>query len=78
MKKSVFFQELQEALEFEDVELQEETNLRAIEGFDSLAIMTIIAFVDEHFQKKLTAQQLASVTTTSSLMGIIGSEHFED
>lgn len=76
MNNETFFSLLQEALEFEDVVFQESTNLTAIEGFDSMAIMTLIAFADEHFSKKLSAKQLASVTTIESLMNLIGKENF--
>ena len=76
MNKENFFSMLKEALEFENIVFQESTNLTAIEGYDSMAIMTLIAFADEHFSKKLTAKQLASVTTIHSLMELIGIENF--
>jgi acyl carrier protein len=78
MKTLEFIDKLKEALEFEQVSLTENTNLKEIDGYDSMAIMTIIAFADEHFSKKLTAQQLASITTVKSLKSLIGSEHFSD
>ena len=76
MEKSTFFSLLKESLEFEDIDFQENTNLKNIDGFDSMAIMTLIAFADEHFNKKLSAKKLASVTTIRSLMEIIGLENF--
>jgi acyl carrier protein len=78
MTTQEFIMKLKEALEFEKVNMTVDTNLKNIEGYDSMAIMSIIAFADEHFSKKLTAQQLASITTVRSLMELIGSEHFSD
>ena len=73
-----FIDKLKEALEFEEIEITESTNLKQIEGYDSMSVMTIIAFVDENFSKKLTAQQLASITTVKSLKDLIGLDSFSD
>ena len=73
-----FIEKLKEALEFENISMTENTNLKEIEGYDSMAVMTLIAFADEYFSKKLTAQQLASITTVKSLKVLIGLEHFSD
>ena len=73
-----FIEKLKEALEFEDVDLTHNTNLKTIEGYDSMSVMTIIAFVDENFSRKLTAKQLASITTIDSLKELIGHDCFSD
>jgi acyl carrier protein len=78
MKTVDFMQILKEALDFQQINFSPETNLKAIDGFDSMSIMTIIAIVDEHFSKKLTARQLASITTVGSLIELIGTEKFVD
>jgi acyl carrier protein len=78
MKKEEFPTLLKEALEFEDTDLQISTNLTRLEAYDSMAIMGVIAFVDEHFSKRLTAKQLATVTTVENLMELIGMENFTD
>ena len=77
MKKSIFLQKLQEALEVDDIELTEETNLQKLEDFDSLAIMNIIALVDSHFNVILPDFELEKITTVKSLMKLIGIEKFE-
>lgn len=77
MKKSIFLQKLQEALEADDIELTEETNLQELEDFDSLAIMNIIALVDSHFNVILPDVELEKITTVKSLMKLIGIEKFE-
>ncbi|MCP4369641.1 MAG: acyl carrier protein [Deltaproteobacteria bacterium] len=70
-----FMDELKETLEFED-DLFLATNLKQVEGYDSLAVLGIIALIDEKFGKTLTAPQLASITTIQSLVELIGKEHF--
>ncbi len=78
MKNNDFFRELKEALEFEDVEFTEKTEFRKIDGYDSLHVMMIIAFVDSRFGKRLTARQLFNITDVRSLMELIGLENFEE
>jgi acyl carrier protein len=78
MTTQEFIEKLKEALEFENIDLSPDTNLKTIDGYDSMSVMTIIAFADEYFSKKLTAQQLASITTVKSLKDLIGREHFSD
>ena len=55
MNTQDFLLKLQEELE-EEVTLQPETNLKSLESYDSLALLTIIAFVDENFNKKVEAK----------------------
>jgi|WetSurMetagenome_2_1015567.scaffolds.fasta_scaffold176075_2 acyl carrier protein len=78
MKTQEFIKNLQEALDLEKKDLTTETNLKTLDGYDSMSVMTIIALADEHFSKKLTAQQLASITTVRSLIELIGTDHFSD
>lgn len=77
MKTSEFIEELREAMEIEDEEFTEETNLQGLEEYDSLSILSIIALIDENFDKLLVVDQLKSITTVKSLMELVGSEHFE-
>ncbi len=78
MKKKDFYNELIEFLEFEPVELTEETELKSLDGYDSMAVMSLIAFCDEKFSKKINAQQIQNLTTVGSLMEFLGKEKFED
>lgn len=77
MKKVDFYKELMEYLEIEPVELHEETVLNSIEGYDSMAVMSLIAFCDEKFGKKINAQQIQQLKTIGSLMDFLGKELFE-
>ena len=78
MKKKDFYNELIEFLEFEPVELTDNTELKSLDGYDSMAVMSLIAFCDEKFSKKINAQQIQSLTTVGSLMDFLGKEKFED
>jgi acyl carrier protein len=78
MKKKDFYNELIEFLEFEPVELTEDTELKSLDGYDSMAVMSLIAFCDEKFSKKINAQQIQNLTTVGSLMEFLGKEKFED
>jgi len=78
MNTTDFFKELKEALEIEDVVLSEQTNLKNIDDFDydSLAVMTLVAFIHEKFGKQFNAIQLNHISTVRSLMELIGLENF--
>ena len=79
MKKEEFIDELKEALEIEDenIEITLETDLRYVEEYDSLSVLAIIAMIDRNFGKQIPSADFAKVTTVSSLMDLIGIEHFE-
>jgi len=78
MKKNEFVNQLAEYCEFETPELTLDTPLKSIAGFDSLAIMSIIAFIDENFNMKLTALQLQKITDFNSIILLIGEDKFEN
>ena len=77
MKKNIFFEELLECMDIEPVEINETTVFRELEDFDSMAIMSIIAYVDEKFAKTMAAEELPKVKTVRDLMELIGMENFE-
>ena len=78
MKKNEFVKQLTDYCEFEDQGFNLDTPFKSIEGYDSLAIMAIIAFTDEKFNMKLTAQQLMKLTDFKSLIALIGEGKFEN
>ncbi|MCW3160410.1 phosphopantetheine-binding protein [Chryseobacterium oryctis] len=77
MKKSVFLEKLQEELE-EDETLTVDTNLKGLESYDSVSLLSIIAFVDENFNKTIDTKHFKDIETISDLMNVIGIENFED
>jgi acyl carrier protein len=77
MKKNIFFEELLECMDIEPVEIDETTIFTELEDFDSMAIMSIVAYADEKFGKTMAAEELQKVKTVRDLMELIGREHFE-
>ena len=79
MKTDDFMNELKEALEIEDEdqEITLETDLKELEEYDSLSVLSIIAMIDKNFVKQIPSTDFAKVTTISSLMDLIGKECFE-
>jgi len=79
MKKKEFIDELKDALEIEDEdqEITLDTNLKDLEEYDSLSVLSIIAMVDKNFGKQIPSSDFLKITTVSSLMELIGKEHFE-
>ncbi len=71
-----FIEEIKESLETE-IELELNTDLRQLDEYDSMGVMTIIALVDEHFDMKLSSDQLKSITTIQSLINLIGNNKFD-
>ena len=79
MKTEDFINELKEALEIEDEdqEITLETNLKELEEYDSLSVLSIIAMIDKNFDKQIPSADFIKNTTVSSLMDLIGKEHFQ-
>ena len=79
MKTEDFINELKDALEIEDEdqEITLETNLKDLEEYDSLSVLSIIAMIDKNFGKQIPSSDFSKVTTVSSLIESIGKEHFE-
>ena len=77
MKKSEFISELTEIMELEDVELSEDTVLRDMMEFNSLALMGIIALIDEHFDMIIEAEEFENINTIQDIINLIGTDKFE-
>jgi len=79
MKVDNFIDELKEALEVEDEdqEITLETNLKDLEEYDSLSVLSIIAMIDKNFNKQISSSDFVKITTIKSLMDLIGKEYFE-
>uniref|UniRef100_UPI00404810CD acyl carrier protein n=1 Tax=Algoriphagus sp. TaxID=1872435 RepID=UPI00404810CD len=78
MKKNELVNLLTEFCELENEDFTLETIFTSINGYDSLALMSIIAFVDENFDLSLTASQLSKLTDFNSLIELIGEDKFEN
>jgi len=74
MTKNDFLAELTEILEI-DGELTTEAPLAGTDEYDSLAIMSLIAFIDEHFGLSFSGEKLGKVKTVKDLISLIGEEN---
>lgn len=70
-----FTNQLAELIEIED-ELTLESNLKEYDEYDSMAIMSLVAFIHRNFGKQFNARQLNQVETVSSLVELIGQDSF--
>lgn len=78
MTKKEFINRLAEYCEFEDKDLKGSTLFESLEEFDSLAILSIMAFIDENFNLRFTAKQLNDLSDFDSLIALIGVDKFEN
>ena len=79
MKIENFINELKDALEIEDKnkEITVETDLRYVEEYDSLSVLSIIAMIDKNFGKQIPSSDFTKVTTVKSLINLIGERYFK-
>jgi acyl carrier protein len=65
------------AEEFEDTPIEKfeaNTRFRELEEWSSLSALSIIAIVDEHFNKQITGADLRSVNTIEELYNFVQSK----
>lgn len=72
MKKKDFFASLEDYLELSNL------SENSILELTSLGVLSVIALVDENFDKQLKASELKNVKSVSELINLIGSDNFSD
>lgn len=72
-----FKNELASIIEY-DGTLELTTNLKDLDEYDSMAIMSLVAYTHKQFGKQFTARQLNQVDTVESLVDLIGKDCFTD
>lgn len=72
MKKKDFFASLEDYLELSNL------SENSILELTSLGVLSVIALVDENFDKQLKASELKDVKSVSELINLIGSDNFSD
>lgn len=79
IKTEDFIRELKEVLEIEDEdqEITLKTNLKYLEEYDSLSVVSITTMIDMNFGKQIPSIAFIKVTTIESLIDLIGEEYFE-
>jgi len=79
MKTEDFINELKDALEIEDEDqkITLEINLKELEEYDSLSVLSIIAMIDKNFGKQISSSDFIKITTIKSLIDLIGKDCFK-
>lgn len=72
VKESEFLRELEEILEVDVGHLNPEVKLAALEEWNSLAVVSFIAMVDERIGLTLNARSIQDSTTVRDLMNLLG------
>jgi len=72
MTKEEFIEELKDILELEEENIEMETPI----SLDSLSILSVIAFLDENYSKKATAEELRDVGNLRDIANIAGVDNF--
>lgn len=70
MKREEIIAELEEILDVEENSLNEDTNLVDMDEWDSIARLSVIIFLDEKFQKKITGEELKEIKIVSDILEI--------
>ncbi|WP_426474905.1 acyl carrier protein [Chryseobacterium balustinum] len=76
MKKNEFIVGLGEELELSQT-LTEDTDLKSLEEWDSMASMLLIGYVSNETGVTITSDDLKEITTVNSLLEKIGMDKFE-
>ena len=63
---------IEDALELNKGTLKEDTLLADVEGYDSMAKLTLIVLCDDEFNKKLTGEQLKAFKTIKDVLDFMG------
>ena len=71
MEKNAFLLHLDEMLELDPGTLTGEETLEDLESWDSLAVISFIALVDEQFGMVVEGQKLAQARTIGDLIALI-------
>lgn len=75
MKTEKFLELITEELELDSL-VENNTNLKELEEWDSMAAMLLIGLVSNEFDKTLSAKDIGEITTVQSLIEKIGVENF--
>ena len=63
---------LEDMLELESGALAPETELSAIDEYDSMAKLSLIVLMDDEFSKKLTGEQIREFKTVLDILDFMG------
>ena len=72
MENNEFLLLLDELLELEPGTVKGSETLDSFESWNSLAVISLMALVDEHFGISLQPRQIAACSTIADLVGLLG------
>jgi len=73
MNRNEFLEKIKDILQYEcEEELTYETNLLDLDEWDSISIISTVAFLDSNFGKKVTVQDLQNVDTVEDIAKLAG------
>jgi acyl carrier protein len=62
---------LEDMLELDEGKLKEDTKLSELEGWDSMAKISLIVLLDDEFGKKLSAEDIKKFDTIKDILNFI-------
>ena len=71
MTKTEFLALMEDLIEVDPGTLARVESLGELEGWDSLAVISMIAMVDEHFGVELAGERIAQCRTVGDLVGLV-------
>lgn len=74
MTKQQFLRHFEEVLEAGACSMNEEQALSDLDGWDSLAKMSFIAILDEHFSVTIPPEKIGEANTIKDLILLLGDE----
>lgn len=74
MTRAEFLAALEEMLEADAGSLSPDTALDSLDSWDSLAVISFIALVDEHFDHVVAGEDLAKAKTIGDLLALTGAD----
>jgi acyl carrier protein len=77
MTKEQFLRQLEEDLEITSITLTDRTPISDIDEWDSLAAMTTLSIIDEHFGLDFDIGRLNNLDNIGELFEIIGEDKFK-
>ena len=63
---------LEETWELDEGTLTEDTNLNDVDGYDSMAKLSLIVLCDDEFSKKLDSDTIKSFKTVKDILDFMG------
>jgi acyl carrier protein len=72
--KNIFLEKFKEVLEIEDQEIGLEVEFRNLEEWDSLALLSVIAMIDDEYDVIIKGNQFKELKTLNEVIGYINSQ----